>query len=229
MKENKHIFGQIVRAILYLTKQGLALRGHREDLEEGSNPGDFLALMKDFAQSDKILQSHLEKPRAKNATYLSPSSQNDMINVIGLDYIRAKIISEIKQAKFFSMIADEVSSHNVEHLSLCLRYVGGNHDIQEKHIAFVKLQRVRASDITNAITSTLEDLGISLQDLRSQCFDGVSNMSGSKSGVQKRIKDRQPKALYTHCASHSLSLSIVSFSSVLSVRNCISQIKNITL
>ena len=83
-----------------------------------------------------------------------------MINVIGLDYIRAKIISEIKQAKFFSMIADEVSSYNIEHLSLCLRYVDGNHDIQEKHIVFVKLQRVRASDITNAITSTLEDLGI---------------------------------------------------------------------
>ena len=72
--------------------------------------------MKDFAQSDKVLKSHLEKPRAKNATYLSPSSQNDMINVIGLDYIHVKIISEIKQAKFFSMIADEVSSHNIEHL-----------------------------------------------------------------------------------------------------------------
>ena len=122
-----------------------------------------------------------------------------------------------------------MSSHNVEHLSLCLRYIDGNHDIQEKHIAFVKLQQVRASDITNAITSTLEDLGISLQDLRGYCFDGASNMSGSKSGVQKRIKDRQTKALYTHCASYSLSLSIVSSCSVLSVRNYISQIKNITL
>ena len=74
----------------------------------------------------------------------------------------------------------------------------------------MKLQRVRAPDITNAIISTLEDVGISLQDLRGQCFDGASNMSGNKSGVQKRIKDRQPKAIYTHCASHSLSLSIVS-------------------
>ena len=185
--------------------------------------------MKVFSQTDEILQSHLEKPRIKNATYLSPSSQNDIINVIGLDYICTKIISEIKQAKFFPIIADEVSSHNVEHLSLCLRYIDENHDIQEKHIAFVKLQRVRASDITNAIIGTLEDLGISLQDLRGQCFDGASNINGSKSEVQKRIKDRQPKAIYTHCASHSLSLSIVSSCSVLSVCNCISQIKTITI
>lgn len=69
------------------------------------------------------MQSHLEKPRAKNATYLSSSSQNEIINVIGLDYIHSKIIGEIKQAKFFSVIADEVSSHNVEHLSLCLWYI----------------------------------------------------------------------------------------------------------
>lgn len=229
IQENKHIFGQIVRAILYLTKQGLALRGHRENLRDEINPGNFLALMKVFAQTDEILQSHLEKPRAKNATYLSSSSQNEIINVIGLDYIRSKIISEIKQAKFFSVIADEVSSHNVEHLSLCLRYIDGHHDIQEKHIAFVKLQRVRASDITNAIISTLEVLGISLEDLRGQCFDGASNMSGSKSGVQKRIKDRQPKAIYTHCASHSLSLGIVSSCSVPLVRNCIAHIKIITV
>ena len=87
--------------------------------------------MEVFSQTDEILQSHLEKPRAKNAIYLSPSSQNDIINIIGLDYIRTKIISEIKQAKFFSMIADEVSSHNVEHLSLCLQNLDRNHDIQE--------------------------------------------------------------------------------------------------
>lgn len=108
-------------------------------------------------------------------------------------------------------------------------YIDGHHDIQEKHIAFVKLERVRASDITNAIIDTLEDLGISLEDLRGQCFDGTSNMSGSKSGVQKRIKDRRPKAIYTHCASHSLNLGIVSSCSVPSVCNCIAQIKIITI
>ena len=45
VKENKHIFGQIVHAILYLTKQGLALRGHRENLGEESNPGNFLKFL----------------------------------------------------------------------------------------------------------------------------------------------------------------------------------------
>ena len=61
-----------------------------------SNPGNFLALLRYFAENDSALQAHLQKPQAKNATYLSPSSQNDIIDVIGLDYIRGNIVAEIK-------------------------------------------------------------------------------------------------------------------------------------
>ena len=52
-------------------------------------------------------------------------------------------------------MADEVYSHNIEHMVLCVCYVDESCDIQEKFIALLKLQRVRASDITNAIVNTL--------------------------------------------------------------------------
>ena len=58
-----------------------------------------------------------------------------------------------------------MTSHNVTHLSLCLWYIDGNYDIKEKHIAFVKLQCIRASDITNAIIGTVENLGISARSV----------------------------------------------------------------
>lgn len=54
-------------------------------------------------------------------------------------------------------------------------------------------------------------------------------MSGEKSGVQKRIRDVQPKALYIHCAGHSLNLAIVSACTAISVRNAIDHIKSLTL
>ena len=44
MEENKHILHQIVRAIMFLARQGLPLRGHREDIASIHNPGNFLAL-----------------------------------------------------------------------------------------------------------------------------------------------------------------------------------------
>ena len=48
--ENTHILKQIVHAILYSSRQGLALRGNTEDAsdDDKNNPGNFLALLKVF-------------------------------------------------------------------------------------------------------------------------------------------------------------------------------------
>ena len=71
MAENKQILCQIVRAIIFLGKQGLGLRGDVENVTSEKNPGNFLALLKVFAENDSVLYRHLHQPRAKNVTYLS--------------------------------------------------------------------------------------------------------------------------------------------------------------
>ena len=45
---------------------------------------------------------------------------------------------------------------------------------------------------------------LTLLNIRGQCYDGASNMSGEYRGLQARIKDEAPKALYVHCYAHSL-------------------------
>ena len=75
----------------------------------------------------------------------------------------------------------------------------------------------------------MEGFGLSLNELRGQGYDGASTMSGERTGVQKRIREKQPKALYTHCTGHSLNLVIVSSCSILSIRNTIDHIKSLTL
>ena len=67
----------------------------------------------------------------------------------------------------------------------------------------MKLNRVRAVDIADVLVKCLENLGLSLSELRGQGYDGTSRMSGHKSGVQARIQEKQPKAVYTHCTAHS--------------------------
>ena len=63
---------------------------------------------------------------------------------------------EIKKAVFFFVIADEASSHNVEHMPICLRFVDKKYNIREDFMTFVRLERVRASDITKAIVDSIE-------------------------------------------------------------------------
>ncbi len=229
INKNRHILRQIVRAILFLAKQGIAFRGKVEDLESSKNPCNFLSLLKTFAENDEILYDHLYNTGAKNATHLSPRTQNEIINIIGFDVILSSIISDIKNARYFSVLADEVSCHNEEHLPICIRFVDHSDEIREEFVTFVKLERVRANDIANAIIQSLEGFGLSLNDLRDQGYDGASTMSGQKAGVQAKIREKQPKALYTHCAGHSLNLAILNSCSVPPIRNCIDQIKGFTI
>ena len=158
-----------------------------------------------FAKTDNILHNHLQQPKARNATYISPTTQNEIINIIGY----ANIIANVRRAKFYSVLADEVSSHAVEHLAICLHFVDEQCDVREEFMSFVKMQRVRAIDISNDIVSSLEGPCLSLNELRGQGYDGASTMSGKKSGVQRLIRNKQLKAIYMHCAGHFLNLAIV--------------------
>ena len=53
---------EIVHAAIFLD-----IRGDVEDLNLSKNPGNFLALLKTFAETNKVLFSHHSSPRAKNA------------------------------------------------------------------------------------------------------------------------------------------------------------------
>ena len=56
---------------------------------------------------------HVHQPKARNASYLSPSSQKDIISDIGNDLIQAKLITESRRLhRFFSIFSGEVASHN---------------------------------------------------------------------------------------------------------------------
>ena len=75
----------------------------------------------------------------------------------------------------------------------------------------------------------LEGFGLPLSGLRGQGYDVASTMSGERAGVQALIKEKQPKAIYTHCAGHSFNLAILNLCSVPPIRNCVDQIKGFTL
>ena len=109
-------------------KQGLAFRGHRDDkisfAEQGDqgyhNPGNFIELVHFRAETDSTLEKYLNKAPL-NAKYTSKTIQNQMISIVG-DHILSEIIQQIKSAKFYSLIADELSDvSNKEQVSLSFR------------------------------------------------------------------------------------------------------------
>ena len=167
---------------------------------------------------DEVVKSHLVKC-AGNARYSGKTIENELINVIG-NYIRESLLREIKEAKYFSILCDEVTdSANLEQLSLVVRFVDKECDIREEFLDFESAERITGAVISNLILAKLQQWGLDLLNCRGQGYDGASNMSSQARGVQGLIARRNPKAVYVHCNSHVLNLVLVKACTLPSVRN----------
>ena len=56
--------------------------------------------------------------------------------------------------------------------------------------------------------NVLKALNLDVDDISGQCYDNGSNMKGKHQGVQKRLREINPRASYMHCACHSLNLTL---------------------
>ena len=62
--------------------------------------------------------------------------------------------------------------------------------------------------------------------MRGQGDDGASNISGKYRGVQARVKELYPLAMYTHCCNHVLNL-VISTTQLPVIRNAMATISDI--
>ena len=92
---NRSILLSIVKTILFCGRQNISLQGHRDDgpvilnavnesVYGDVNQGNFRALLAFRVDcGDKILEFHLTSSSGGNATYISKTTQNELISYIG--------------------------------------------------------------------------------------------------------------------------------------------------
>ena len=116
----------------------------------------------------------LQRPYLEINIYsISSIIQNHNIDILA-DQIRQKIIRKVQGAKWFSVVADEVTDvSNKEQLSLVLRYVDPETLlVREDLVGLVECYMgIFGSDFAGKITSTLEAFGLDLSNLRGQAYD----------------------------------------------------------
>lgn len=165
-----------------------------------------------LAKYDLVLHGHLQKvSQSKKIAlpYLSPNIQNEFIVLLG-DHVRNKIINQVKRSQYYAIMFDSTtdSSHHKEQTSQVLRYVvkeGQTVKIEESFIAFIETIEKPANAYTSTILQKLQEDGIDIQDSRGQTYDNASVMIGRANGVQQRIKEVNPKAVFVACSNHSLN------------------------
>lgn len=198
MEMNRRCFMEIIDALQFLARQGLALRG---DDDEESN---LIQYLQKRSKSFPELKEWLARKQSK---FTSHDAQNEVLNIMANNVMR-KLLEEVR-GNYYSIMADEYTDvSNKEQLTFCLRWVTDDLDVIEKFLGFYEIPNISSVTIVSAIKDILTRYQLNLNMCRGQCYDGASNMLGKSSGVAVQLRNLQPLAVETHCHAHSLSLSV---------------------
>ena len=148
-----------------------------------------------------------------------------MCRLYNFKFLLISIFIYLHLFRYYSLLAEEVTSHKVEHLAVCARFVGGAKDIREQFLTFLPMERITGKSVADALIGFLDKHGIPLTDIRGQGYDGASNMSSSHAGVQGRILQVARLASYIHCSGHCLNFVITKSCTVPDIRCALDRLK----
>ena len=225
IKDNRERLKPIIKLILFCGRNGLALRGHRDygifTLDQPTEKyGNLHALLRFRAESGEVAVSEKILTAPKNARYLHYEIQNEIIHILG-DQIINVLLKRINDSEYFSVLADETTDiSGIEQLNICICYYY-NSTICEDFLTFLPVYDLTGKSHAKSILDTLKGYNINLNKMIGQGYDGASAMSGEFKGVQSEIRRECPTALFVHCSSHCLNISLSKGSIVQAIRNTV--------
>lgn len=141
-----------------------------------------------------------------NLKYQSHDIQDEIL-LLYAHTILKQVVTQIREAKFFSIMLDETpDSARLEQVSICCRVVSKELVVSELFLGFYNTKGTSAEDLLYLVKDVFTRLQLEFKKLRGQCFDGASNMSGCKKGLYVKIGEIEGRAIYVHCNAHNLNL-----------------------
>ena len=111
-------------------------------------------------------------------------------------------------------MADEYTDDTtIEELTICCRWMERRwmeSGVPVEHcIEILPLKKANAESIYSALVEYCREKNIQLGRLIGMGFHGAASFSGDKTGVQGRLKELSPHALFVHCRCHVIQLASV--------------------
>lgn len=144
----------------------------------------------------------------KRRDYISPKIINEVISICANSVLR-DLLKDIRTADYFSVIADEATDiSRQEQMCVAVRWVDNEYQIHEASLGLFQPPDTKAVTLFAGLKDMLLRCSLPFSQCVGQAYDGASNMSGVRKGVQALVKKENDDCLYVHCFAHSLNLCV---------------------
>ena len=126
--------------------------------------------------------------------------------------VRNAIREEIGNAKFCILVDEAWDESKREQMAIILRFVDKEGFIKERFFHIVHVRDTTALTLKNEICDVLSHYNLHIENIRSQGYDGASNMCGEWNRLQALFLKDCLYVYYVHCMTHRLQLALVTAS-----------------
>ncbi|KAL7861615.1 hypothetical protein SRHO_G00130560 [Serrasalmus rhombeus] len=78
-------------------------------------------------------------------------------------------------------------------------------DIKEYFLGYIDVEQTTGLNLSSVVRDKLKELGIPFENCRGQAYDNGTNMTEKKQGLQARLLQSNPRALFVACGAHTMN------------------------
>lgn len=187
-EDARHCLFKIFETVRFMAVQDIPMRGHNE------SESNFIQLLELRSLDDDKLRFWMKRTTYK---WISHDIINEILSILSRQVLE-KVLSNIVRKPFFAFMADETTDiSKKEQMSANVRVVDDYMAIQEYFVGFYEVPVTDAETLFAVIKDIFLRYQFQFNRCRGQCYDGAYNMSGAITGLQTRVRETEPRALYT--------------------------------
>lgn len=221
--EYKEYLKSLFEVLLMLAEQNIPPTGPGDDKQYGLRSTNFQALLEYRMNcGDEVLKKRYEE----NKECCSSTQMNQLVEALEKS-IHNKVIEEVKQNGFFSLITDDLVKISGDwYLPIFLRYMDRSNCQWERFAGFLAFEG-DGDTLAETLLSELEKWGLDMEQCRGQAHSCSGTHFRKIRMFANRVKEKYPKAVLTMRSTHTLNLSLANGMALSGVQLVLSTLKKI--
>ncbi|XP_061595066.1 THAP domain containing 12a [Cololabis saira] len=222
-EEQKNYLKSLFEVLIVLGGQSIAPTGPADN-KEGLESSNFYALL-DYRMNCR--DDALKKRYDVSKQYCTSDELNQLMEVCE-KYVRSKVVEEVKQNGFFSLLTDDPVRISGEWgLPVFVRYLDQSQCQRERFVGFLSFEGDGDAMDEKMLSEMTDKWGLDMEQCRAQAHSDSGTHCSQMKALASKLIEKHPRAILAFRSNHALNVSLAKGMALTGVQLVMSTFKRI--